>query len=283
MAPRIRDLRAKGRIETASRGMNPRDVDLLLADAAGQDSLWVLAHDDESLDDESASEFEARLARRLGGEPLQYIRGHCGFYGRDFLVDRRVLIPRPETELLVEAALARVPSGARILDIGTGSGCIAATIALERSDCHVLATDLSLDALLVARGNAHRLGAEIELALGDGLEPVRGPVDLIVSNPPYVPASDLEGLQVEVRGHEPRVALTPEGDGLGVIRALILESPRRLQPDGALLMEIGFNQHDAVREMALDAGWRSIEIRDDLAAIPRVVVLEDPSAARKHV
>jgi len=275
MVSRIRELRGRARDEAARRAISPRDVDLLLADAAGRDTLWVLAHDDESLDDDAVAAFESAIERRLAGEPIQYIRGRVEFYGREMIVDRRVLIPRPETELLVEAVTGMAPKDSRVLDVGTGSGCIAITIALERPDCAVVAADVSYDALLLARENARRLDAPVRFAVADALDPLRGRFDLIVSNPPYVSERDMDGLQIEVRDHEPRLALTPGGDGLRVIRALVADAPQRLAPDGALVMEIGYDQRDAVRKFASARGWRSVEFRDDLAAIPRVVILRD--------
>src|SRR5947199_4457602 len=147
---KIGPLRSRWREEAFRCGINPRDVDLLLADAAGKPVTWVIAHGDESVD---GAPFEAQLERRFAGEPLQYIRGRTEFYGREFVVDDRVLIPRPETELLVEATLDRAPHGARVVDVGTGSGCIALTLALERPDLRVLGVDKSIGALAVARRN----------------------------------------------------------------------------------------------------------------------------------
>jgi release factor glutamine methyltransferase len=199
------------------------------------------------------------LRRRAAGEPLQYIRGRCDFYGREFIVDDRVLIPRPETELLVEQAVARAPRGARVVDAGTGSGCIAVSLALERPDLRVLGVDVSVAALAVAKRNRDRLGARVELAASDLLEAVRE-ADLVVSNPPYIPAADIETLQTEVKDHEPRGALTPGPRGTEAIERL-------LHANVPVIFEIGFGQLDAVRAMtAVDA------VIDDLAGLPRVVV-----------
>lgn len=197
------------------------------------------------------------MRRRAAGEPLQYIRGRCDFYGREFLVDDRVLIPRPETELLVEQAVARAPRGARVVDIGTGSGCIAVTLALERPDLRVLAVDISVAALAVARRNRDRLGARVAFAASDLLDALRD-IDLIVSNPPYIPAADIAMLQTEVKDHEPRAALTPGPRGTEVIDCL-------LSINIPAIIEIGYGQYDALRGRVDDA-------IDDLAGIPRVVI-----------
>src|SRR5436853_3115770 len=158
------------RQEALRRGVNPRDVDLLLADIAGKPIAWVIAHGDEEID---AQQLEPLLARRFAGEPLQYIRGKTEFYGREFVVDNRVLIPRPETEGLVEAAIARVPREATVIDVGTGSGCIAVTLALERSDLRVIGVDASIAALAVAKSNRDRLRANVALIAGDVLTAIR--------------------------------------------------------------------------------------------------------------
>lgn len=195
------------------------------------------------------------LRRRAAGEPLQYIRGRCDFYGREFLVDDRVLIPRPETEILVEQAIQRAPRGARVVDVGTGSGCIAVTLALERPDLQVIGVDVSVAALAVAKRNRDRLGARVALAASDLLGSVRS-VDLIVSNPPYIPAADIDGLQTEVKDHEPRLALTPGPRGTEIIEQL-------LNSGYPTILEIGYGQLET-----LDVD----ESIPDLAGIPRVVV-----------
>lgn len=238
-----------------------RDADVLLADLLGRSVAYVHAHGELEIDEER---FDSLMRRRLGGEPLQYIRGRADFYGREFLVDDRVLIPRPETELLVEEALRRLPRGARVLDIGAGSGCVAVTLALERPDLSIFATDVSLAALAVARRNCDRLGARVRLAASDVLDALRGPFDAVVSNPPYIAAGDVATLQAEVRDHEPHRALTPGVRGTEVIE--------RLFAAPLVLMEIGFGQEGAVRAIATERGYRVEAVIPDLAAIPRVVV-----------
>ena len=215
---------------------------------------WLFAHGDAEVD---AAIIETQLQRRVTGEPLQYIRGRCDFYGREFFVDARVLIPRPETELVVEQAVARAPRGARVVDVGTGSGCIAVSLALERPDLHVIGVDVSVAALAVAKRNRDQLGARVELIASDLLEAI-SKVELIVSNPPYIPASDVETLQTEVKDHEPRGALTPGPRGTEIIERL-------LHSGVPAIIEIGYGQADALRE-------RVDEVIPDLAGIPRVVV-----------
>lgn len=206
------------------------------------------------------------MARRYAGEPLQYIRGRAEFFSRSFLVDSRVLIPRPETEILVEAALERAPIGARVVDIGTGSGCIAVSLRLERPDLRVLGVDRSLDALALASLNAARLGANARFAASDVLNAV-GHFDVIVSNPPYIPAADVETLATEVRDWEPRMALTPGADGTEIVDRIFAAAGRAL-----VLLEIGYGQEQRVRELAAAHGRRVDAVLNDLAAIPRVVV-----------
>jgi release factor glutamine methyltransferase len=270
----IREALREMRGEAAERRLNPRDADLLLAEALGRSVEWLLAHDDEEI---AAGDYESYvdlLRRRFAGEPLQYIRGRCEFYGREFLVDRRTLIPRPETEHLVESAVSLIPRDGRIIDIGTGSGCIAVTVALERPDLAVFATDISVEAVVAARENAVRLGAAVGFAVADAVEPLRGPFDAILSNPPYIPQGEMPYLQREVREHEPGVALSPGGDGLGIVRQLIWQTPALLTRDGLFFMEIGYQQRDAVAELAKERGWGSIRFVDDLATIPRMALLE---------
>lgn len=265
----IDDLRSRWREESIQRGINPRDVDLLLADVLGRPVAWLIAHGDEPADPEP---IEALLRRRFAGEPLQYIRGRTEFYGHTFHVDARVLIPRPETELLVEAALRLAPRAARVVDVGTGSGCIALSIERERPDLRVTAVDRSVEALAVAAGNRTRLRSRVHLAASDLLSAVRGPVDVLVSNPPYVPLDEYEQLAVEVRIHEPKVALTPGPRGTEIIERIMEEAEARLAPRGAVVMEVGYGQETAIRALLDAKGWAIDQFLPDLAGIPRVVV-----------
>jgi release factor glutamine methyltransferase len=267
---RLDTLRARRREHALAHGINPRDVDLLLADLLGHSLSYLYAHG-EMLVDPAA--LDARLARRYAGVPLQYIRGHAEFYSRDFLVDERVLIPRPETELLVEAALERAPEDGRVIDIGTGSGCIAISIERERPDLRVLSVDRSVAALGVAQSNRTRLQSRIDLAASDLLSSVCGTFDLIVSNPPYVPYGEYEQLTVEVRVHEPRLALTPGPRGTEIIERILDESHARLAPGGSIILEVGYGQEEAIRTLAASKRYAVDAFLPDLAGIPRVVVL----------
>jgi release factor glutamine methyltransferase len=206
------------------------------------------------------------LARRYAGEPLQYIRGRTEFFSRSFLVDSRALIPRPETEILVEAAIERAPRGARVVDVGTGSGCIAVSLALERPDLHVVGVDRSLDALALASLNGRLLGSRAFFAASDLLEAIRS-FDVVVSNPPYIPAAEVETLAPEVRDWEPRMALTPGARGTEIIDRIFAAAGRAL-----VLLEIGYGQEPRIRELAAAHGRRVDAVLSDLAGIPRVVV-----------
>lgn len=205
------------------------------------------------------------MRRRLAGEPLQYIRKKTEFFGREFYVDDRVLIPRPETELLVETAIDRIPRNARVVDIGTGSGCIAATLALERPDLEVVATDMSPGALAVASRNAR---GTVRFVACDVLSAFVRDFDWIVSNPPYIAESEIATLAAEVREHEPHIALTPGPAGTEII-AQILDQAGRAE----VLMEMAMGQEATVRDLAAAHHFEVREVRNDLAGIPRVVVL----------
>jgi release factor glutamine methyltransferase len=261
MAETIASLRARLRARLA----NPRDVDTLLADVTGRTQAWLFAHGDESID---AVPLETLVARRRHGEPLQYIRGHVEFFGRDFFVDDRVLIPRPETELLVEAAIARAPHGADVLDIGSGSGCIAISLACERTDLRVFSTDLSPAALVVASRNARLHAAPVLFAASDVFDGIGADFQLIVSNPPYIAEDFIATLTTEVRDHEPRIALTPGPQGTEIIERIL--TARR----GAMvILEIAFGQLAGVRRIAGNAGYLVAEVINDLADIERIAVL----------
>jgi release factor glutamine methyltransferase len=276
-ARRLDELRAQRREHALQRGINPRDVDLLLADLLGKTVGYVYAHGELSVD---SSKLDALLARRYAGEPLQYIRGHTEFYSRDFVVDRRVLIPRPETELLVEAVLERAPRNGRVIDIGAGSGCIGITVSLERPDLHVLSVDRSVAALAVASTNRARLASPVALAASDLLGSVAGTFDIIVSNPPYVPLGEYEQLAVEVRVHEPRMALTPGPRGTEIIERLLDEAHARLAAHGRILLEVGYGQEETIRTLAAAKRYDVIDFLPDLAGIPRVVVLSSHAEQR---
>jgi release factor glutamine methyltransferase len=222
--------------------------------------------------------FDALVARRANREPIAYIVGHREFWGLEFEVTPAVLIPRPETELIVEEALACLPrrdAVRQIADVGTGSGCLAVTLAIEFPAARVTATDVSPEALEIAYRNAdrHNVTARVALIQTDLLQDVDGPSELIVSNPPYVPTGDEPTLQPEVGRYEPATALFGGSDGLAVIRELFASAPDRLAPAGSLIVEFGFGQEAAVREAAERTGWTVARVRNDLQAIPRVAVL----------
>lgn len=251
----------------------------LLSHVLGRDRTFLISHAEEQLGDGEWERFEAMVARRFAGEPAQYITGVQDFFGRTFRVTPEVLIPRPETELLVEAALDVMGEKAIVCDVGTGSGCIAVTLLCERHDARGVAIDVSEAALEVAGQNARELLVEdrIEFVLSDcfsALTPSADRFDLIISNPPYVSANMLPGLQREVRDHEPQVALSPGPDGLSVIRRLLDDSPVFLRANGYLLMEIGFDQGEKVQELVDKNVWTLQKIMPDLQGIPRIVVLQ---------
>jgi release factor glutamine methyltransferase len=237
---------------------------VLLAHAIGCERSWLYAHSTEELREVWWIHYGRYLHERLNGKPTQYITGRQEFYGREFRVTHDVLIPRPETEHLIEAALK---TGARkTLDVGTGSGAIAVTLALE-TGALVIATDISTSALKVAKENASRLGAGVEFVACDLANALTGSFDLIVSNPPYVPST--EALPREVRDFEPDAALYGGEDGLAIYRRLIPEAERLLKPGGWLIMEIAYQGGDAVSAML--TGWSEVGVIPDLAGLPRVI------------
>lgn len=267
---RLEAVRARHREDALQRGLNPRDVDLLLSDLLGRSPAWLFAHGDELVD---AAPLLPLLERRYAGEPLQYIRGTAEFFSRTFAVDDRALIPRPETELLVEEVIERAPANGRVIDVGTGSGCIALTVERERPDLFVVSVDRSMDALALAATNRARLGSRARLAASDLLTAIRGTFDVVVSNPPYVPLAEYEQLAVEVRIHEPQMALTPGPRGTEIIERLLRDAHALLAPRGLVMMEVGYGQEEAVRALARDEGYDVSAFLPDLAGIPRVVVL----------
>lgn len=252
-------------LEDASISAPRLTAEVLLAHAIGCDRTWLYAHSDEELRELWWIHYGRHLHQRLNGTPVQYITGRQEFYGRKFRVTPDVLIPRPETEHVVEAAL--VHAHGKIVDIGAGSGAIAVTLALE-TGARVFATDISESALRVAQKNAARLGANVDFVCCDLASAIASAsFDLVVSNPPYVPES--ESLPREVREHEPSLALFAGPQGLDIYRRLIPEAERLLKPGGWLVIELGYALREAVTQML--GGWQSIQAIDDLAGIPRAM------------
>ena len=253
-----------------------REANSLLALALGKDKIFLIAHPDYELSVDEETLFQSYLQRRASREPLQYIRGTQEFCGLDFAVDANVLIPRPETESIVEAAIEilRDRENSKFCEVGIGSGCIAVSILHRIKTARAVGLDISPEALEIAERNAqtHDVLNRLELKISDVFEILQNEkFDLIASNPPYIPNEEIEGLQAEVRGFEPLAALTDGADGLSIIRKIIVESPQFLNETGFLLMEIGFGQADKVREMFAPEIWRLVDILPDLQGIPRTV------------
>ena len=256
----------------------------LLAHVLDVDWALLLTHPEKPLAEASLNRFQQLVQRRSTGEPAQYITGSQDFYGRRFEVNSDVLIPRPETEGLVETAISFVSSTQSpfwICDVGTGSGCIVITLLCERHLARATGVDISEAALEVARRNAkaHNVVDRISFIQSDCFDELTSEIafDLIVSNPPYVSARVLTGLQREVRDHEPRVALTPGEDGLAIIKRLISDAPRFLKPGGHLVIEIGFDQSEGIPGLLDPDVWDLKGILPDLQQIPRIVVLKKRS------
>jgi release factor glutamine methyltransferase len=241
------------------------DAELLLSRAAGVDRAALVADSGGELEPAQAREFSELVRRRVRREPVAQILGTAHFRELELRVDHRVLVPRPETELLVELA----EDGQRVLDVGTGSGAIALAIAQERNGVRVTGIDSSPDAIDIARENGERLGLDVEFMIADLI--VGGPYDLIVSNPPYVRESDWAGLAPEITLYEPREAVLAGPDGLEIVRRLVPEAAATLVRGGLLGVEIGQGQSRAVETLFEKAGFRAIQTKRDLAGIPRVV------------
>lgn len=272
------DFRARG-IET------PRlDAELILSDVLALSRTQLILDYDRELEDTELVKLRALIQRRRAREPLAYLRGQREFYGRVFAVDRRVLVPRPDTETLVDVALKRSADrflGTRILDLCTGSGAVAISLAKERRTARVLGTDIAGDALAVARGNAHKLGAYnvgfVHADLFDGVGAVldRAGIprrfELIVSNPPYIPSDEIATLMPDVRDHEPHLALDGGADGLDFCRRIVRDAPEWLTPGGALAIELGAGQAPAGMQLMSERGFVDVRAERDLARIERVV------------
>ncbi|MDT8438953.1 MAG: peptide chain release factor N(5)-glutamine methyltransferase [Wenzhouxiangellaceae bacterium] len=262
-------------LASAGRRLGDRSEALALAALAlERDRAWLFAHGDHRLNAAKRQRLDALLQRRINGEPVAYLAGRREFFGREFIVSPAVLIPRPETEHLIEFALTLdLPDDARVADIGTGSGCIALTLAAERPGWRCTGSDISQKALAIAARNRQALDlARVELLHGDGLQPLASnDFDLIVSNPPYVAEGDPH-LERGDLVHEPTIALTPGGDGLAVLRRLITEAPARLSPGGWLALEHGHDQAASVRHLFECQAYADVRSICDLAGIERITV-----------
>ena len=255
--------------EARALGVDRLDTLMLLADTLARSRTWLLAHDDTLLSTDQGTRLRARLARRASGEPLAYLLGEKEFHGLVLQVDSNVLVPRPDTEVLVDWALELL-SGAphqNLVDLGTGSGAIALAVKQAQPIATVTATDVSPAALGVARANARRLGLDVEFIEGSWwLAVPQRRFHLVLSNPPYIAAGDEH---LAALGHEPALALTPGGDGLDALRCIVAGAAAHLEPGGWLLLEHGFDQADAVQALLREHGFTGIQTRRDLAGQPR--------------
>ncbi|MCE2870375.1 MAG: peptide chain release factor N(5)-glutamine methyltransferase [Oxalobacteraceae bacterium] len=255
--------------------VSPLEARILIAHSLQWSRVQLITQSKNSLTPKQVEEIQCLLERRLQGEPIAYLTGHREFYGLMFAVTPDVLIPRPETELLVELALERMSSTARVLDMGTGSGAVAVAVAHQRPDAHVVATDVSAKALEVARKNALSNQVQIDFLLSNWYEVINKKFDLIVSNPPYIAAGDVHLTQGDLR-FEPAEALTDQATGLTAIEKIIRGAPAHLEVGGWLLLEHGYDQASAVRELFASSNWSDVQSWCDLAGIQRV------SGARLH-
>ena len=268
------------RLEDHRVGSPRLNAEILLMHTLACDRAYLYAHPDRELNDEELSRYDEHLSERSRGVPAQYITGHQEFYGLDFIVTAAVLIPRPETEHLVEAVLDitnHIPVAPKIVDVGTGSGAVAIALANELPDAYVFATDISEDALEIARANASRLQVEkdIEFRRTDLLNGFPDAMfDIVASNPPYVGESEHDKVQLEVRKFEPHMAVFGGHEGLDIYRRLIPQALRVLRPGGWLAMEIGYSQEASI--LKLLNGWTETRSIPDLQGIPRVVVARKP-------
>lgn len=275
----IRSVLAWTKEHLAGKGVeNPRlETEWILAAALGVDRVGLYIDFEKPLTDPELAVIREMVSRRARREPLQYILGSQEFAGLDFLVTPAVLIPRHDTEILLEEALARLHGTGRLLDVGTGSGCLAITLASRLPGLSVTATDISPEALAVARENARRHGVSLRFVEGDLFTPLEGErFSMIVSNPPYIPLPDFPTLQPEVREYEPRTALDGGEDGLSCYRRLVPGAIDHLTPGGWLLVEVGIGEADRVRELFASSGFCDIVTAIDTAGIERVVIGRAP-------
>jgi release factor glutamine methyltransferase len=268
---------AAARLRAAGVPDPARDARLLLAHAASVDAARITLIAPEEIAPEIAERFENLVSLRAIRVPVSQLIGRRAFYGRDFRITREVLDPRPETEALVDLALTAPFE--RVLDLGTGSGCIVVTLLAESPEATGLAVDLSEDACLQASANAllHEVGGRLEVRRSDWFDDVTGRFDLIVSNPPYLAAPEMDEVAPELRDHEPQMALTDGLDGLSAYRVIAAEAQAHLTAEGRVLVEIGWTQGDAVCDIFRAAGWGEVSLSHDLGGQPRVVSARKPA------
>ena len=255
--------------QAGQNALDALDARILIAHALQWSRVQLITRSQDALSDTQAAAISTLFQRRLNGEPIAYIIGRREFYGLDFEVSSSVLIPRPETELLVELATARLPADGKAVDLGTGSGAVAVAIAHLRQDARVTATDVSDAALQVAQRNAQRHQVKVQFMLSDWYAKIDGEFDLIVSNPPYIAAGDAHLAQGDLR-FEPVTALTDHADGLQALAAIIAGAPAHLRRGGWLLLEHGHDQAEAVRNLLQTQGWSEVQSWRDLAGIERI-------------
>lgn len=248
------------------------DARLLLMHVTGKDRTFFLAHGDEELTEREEKHYQLLTEKRGGHVPVQHLTGTMNFMGLDFDVAENVLIPRIDTEYLVEEAMTYVEDGARVLDVCTGSGCILLSLMRFKNDISGVGVDVSDDALELSRKNAEKLGVEnVQFIKSDLFRNVEGKFDYILSNPPYIRSSEIDGLMDEVRLHEPHLALDGGEDGLDFYRKIAHEAKDYLEPEGRLFFEIGFDEGDALREILSEEGYKDIEVVRDYSGNERVV------------
>lgn len=279
--------RARVRLEGGPhRNRARQDAETLLLYLLEKDKVWLMTHSNVQITNDQANSYAKFVERRCTGEPIQYIIGETEFYGLPFRVTHDVLIPRPETEHLVEKVIELSANFAlpHVVDIGTGSGAIAVALAHHLPQANITAIDISNSALFIARENAKRNAVRLRFLEGDLLTPVQGEqFDIIVSNPPYVPTIDRDSLSVEVREHEPALALFAGADGLDIYRRLIPAAYAALVPGGSLALEIGYAQSEAIAVLLAAFGFGPIGFVPDLQGIPRVAFAQRPPMMRYSV
>ncbi len=259
------------RLSESGTGEAALDARLLLEEVCGTSRSDLLAHGDEPVKEEHRRRYLEWIEKRAGRIPLQHILGYQEFMGLRFRVNGDVLIPRQDTETLVEEVLRKLHDGMRILDLCTGSGCILLSLLRYSNHCQGTGSDLSEKALEVARGNARSLGLEAEFVHSDLFERITGKFEIIVSNPPYIPSGEISGLMEEVRDHDPRMALDGGEDGLSFYKKIISQAKGWLCPGGELFFEIGSDQGEAVSSLMKQARYRQVKVSQDLAGLDRVV------------